>query len=632
MMKNLRTLTFVLAILAAATAAHALTLLPQPQQIRRQGVVFQAPPSHVFSMATNAADPRVQRSLQEFLPPHMEMKEAIASPGPATIFVHATNKVDDITKEYCEALMCRDIIPGNLHRQGYFLGVQKVGDGALVLILYSDPWGAFYATKTLKQLYENDRLAEMSILDYPLFEARGILEGFYGKPWPEDRRTDIIPWLADHKYNGYMYAPKDDHKIRFGWRTSFSETEMKRFSDLAKLGEENFVEFCWELSPGVSVNYSSKKDIVRAYKKFKSIIDVGVDCVILAFDDVGYALTPTDQGEFDTYWQAQVEFSNKLLGKLMDEYPDLRVAFVPNDYWTELVEESEYLRYVGDHLDPRVEIGFTGKKIIPETVSPADAQLYEYYIRRKPFLGDNYPVTDNVTRGGRLSLGPLRNRDPRMYRYVSGFAANAMPLPEASKPAFLTIADYCWNPFAYDPYTSWEKAMNIMGGNVEAGSLLMFFAQQSESSEIWEYDALELFEVTRGLVLAFSNAPNYDFDTWRERAFTMFTMYTEIGGRLETIRNEDNTAMLDEMAPWIRKLGDYGAVGLGAVELLKSKHEGNAPAPSAIDDLEARWKKAEENPAVMTKKVMYNFMLQALALLRDQPLPEKEKYKSILSD
>lgn len=619
------------AVLWSQTAARAYVLLPTPQKILFQGDTLPVGNEPIAVSSTIGDDARILNSLKQIF------NNTIVTPDPMSkqnkgVVVYAADKSDATTKSLCEKMLCADIDPAAMPAQGYFLGIRKIDGRVVVLILFSKPHGAFYATKTLKQLYENNSLPEISIHDWPDFEARGILEGFYGEPWPAAKRTAMIPWMADYKFNGYMYAPKDDHKIRFGWRVGFTEKELDRFKRDADLARENFVQYCWELSPGININFSNTDDLKRAYKKFKSIIDgAGIDCIILAFDDVGFALTSGDQGKFATYWEAQISFTNKLMGKLLEDYPALRVAFVPNDYWGNLVEESEYLRYVGEHLDPRLQFGWTGSKIIPETVTPADAQLYEYYIKRKPFLGDNYPVTDNVTKGGRLSLGPLRGRDPALFRYVSGYAANAMPLPEASKPAFLTIADYTWNPFAYDAETSWKNAARVLGGDTGADALLFFF-KQNESSLIWKYDALELFEAVRGLLRAFKKMPDYDFATYATRCNALFARFAGIDAELGTLSSPENAAMLDEMAPWIQKLKQYGELGQRTAALLESKYNGKAPAAADIDALEADWKTTEQNTATVTKMVMFNFMLRSLAALRDQPEPTAAQYKSLMTD
>ncbi|MGC9321147.1 MAG: beta-N-acetylglucosaminidase domain-containing protein [Kosmotogaceae bacterium] len=55
------------------------------------------------------------------------------------------------------------------------------------------------------------------------FEIRGVVEGFYGTPWPMEKRREIIKFLGEHGYNLYIYAPKDDQLHRKRWRDMYDE-------------------------------------------------------------------------------------------------------------------------------------------------------------------------------------------------------------------------------------------------------------------------------------------------------------------------------------------------------------------------------------------------------------------------
>mgnify|MGYP001494946806 CR=1 FL=1 len=630
-------LALAFAFYFSGTAA-AYVLLPQPRNIIKEGQAITVDAGKVVvSTAIDSHDKRVLNGLKEIFP-GLKVGDAAPSGG---VFIHAAETMDAFAKKYCGDMGCENIDPGAFGPQEYFLGIIEDGGIVNILILFKhgyiekgvgEYYGEYYATRTLKQLFENGTLPEISIHDWPDFEIRGVLEGFYGKPWPDDSRLEMLPWMADYKFNIYLYTPKDDHKLRIGWRSSLSEKELREIKELNDIAYNGYMKYCWSLSPGININFSSEKDMKAAYRKFKSVLEIGVRCFSLAFDDVGPNLSPNDRGKFDTYWEGQVKFSNRVIGKLWEEFPDATFAFVPNDYWGNLAPESESLRYLGENLDRRFTIGWTGNKIIPETVVAEDAVFYEYYIKRKPLLGDNYPVTDNITlAGGRLSMGPLRGRDGRLYRYVSGFVANGSPLPETSKPAFLTIADYTWNSMGYDADESWLKTCKLMFGE-DSYEPFMFFSKQSESSFIWKYDAVDLFEKTRAVIRAYQNLPDYNMKDRAPALRELFRRFSNISGELEATRNEVNSKMLDEMPLWITKLEDYGNLGLRVLDMIEERHAGGDVYATDIDILEADWRKAEENKAVMTKMVMHNFLNTSIALLRDEGIPEPEKLKTLMTD
>ena len=55
----------------------------------------------------------------------------------------------------------------------------------------------------------------------PTLEWRGIVEGAYGRPWTHAERMDVLRWMADHGFNAYVHAPKDDLYQRTQWRDPY---------------------------------------------------------------------------------------------------------------------------------------------------------------------------------------------------------------------------------------------------------------------------------------------------------------------------------------------------------------------------------------------------------------------------
>ncbi|MBJ8193264.1 beta-N-acetylglucosaminidase domain-containing protein, partial [Bacillus cereus] len=70
---------------------------------------------------------------------------------------------------------------------------------------------------------ERCTLPVMSIRDEPSFPVRGIIEGFYGKPWSFADRMDAVRFMAAHRMNTFMYAPKEEPYHRELWREPYPE-------------------------------------------------------------------------------------------------------------------------------------------------------------------------------------------------------------------------------------------------------------------------------------------------------------------------------------------------------------------------------------------------------------------------
>jgi hypothetical protein len=141
-----------------------------------------------------------------------------------------------------------------------------------------------------------------------------------------------------------------------------------------------------------------------------------------------------------------------------------------------------------------------------------------------------------------------------------------------------------------------------------------------------------LHEQTRAVLKAFQNDFNYEMEDGAPELRATLERFTGIGGELEKLRNDETSGMLDEMQKWITKLEDYGRIGLTAVDMLEKKHSGGNVAEAAIDKLEEQWLEVEENKAVITRMVMYNFMQSAIALLRGEEAPGDKELPSILGE
>ncbi|MCB1015823.1 MAG: beta-N-acetylglucosaminidase domain-containing protein [Acidimicrobiales bacterium] len=53
------------------------------------------------------------------------------------------------------------------------------------------------------------------------WDIRGLIEGFYGRPWSWDERCAVARFVAERGMTHYVYAPKDDPRHRERWRDPY---------------------------------------------------------------------------------------------------------------------------------------------------------------------------------------------------------------------------------------------------------------------------------------------------------------------------------------------------------------------------------------------------------------------------
>lgn len=300
------------------------------------------------------------------------------------------------------------------------------------------------------------------IADYPSFPERGVVEGFYGTPWLPHDRTDILRFEGDHSMNVYYYAPKDDPYHRKLWREPYPPEARQQLSGLVSAADRNFVDFCFAISPGLTMTYSSDEDFRALAGKLDSVGKLGVSCFALFLDDVPQDLqNDQDKAQFKTLAQAHVYLVNKLFRYLKAQFPQNRLMVTPTVYTNEW-GSRDYIQEFGAGTDPGVSIAWTGPKVLSPSISVEQSREWGAYLHRPPLIWDNFPVNDGTP--WCRYLGPLIGRDAHLPGAVEGLVSNPMIEPHASMIPLETIADYLWNPSAYDPAQSETHAIESQYG------------------------------------------------------------------------------------------------------------------------------------------------------------------------
>ena len=356
------------------------------------------------------------------------------------------------------------------HAEGYVLtSSDDENANGDVTIIGSDADGAYYGIMTLRQMLEqksaDDRIAEVTIEDYPEIEFRGYIEGFYGYPWTHEERMSLMEDTAKYKMNTYIYAPKDDPYHRTNWKELYPDVQAQQIAELAQAGHENNFNFCWTIHPGATLQFNDT-DFNALIKKYEQLYDLGVRQFGVLFDDTN-----------DWYnGAAQVAFINRIDDEFVKEKGDVKplivVAARYNAAWGP--SASYFTPYMRD-LHEDIQIMWTGAA----TMSNISREVYEWPktwtgVDRDLAVWWNYPVNDYCD--GKLVMAPLHNLNPDLDN-VTGFFSNPMQQADASKVALFSIADYTWNTDSFEYMDSWERAIEELVP--EASDAFKHFAEDT---------------------------------------------------------------------------------------------------------------------------------------------------------
>ncbi|MGS5018091.1 beta-N-acetylglucosaminidase domain-containing protein [Paenibacillus sp. JJ1683] len=425
---------------------------------------------------------------------------------------------------------------GTLTADGYRLDIQKEGR---IEIHASNKRGLKYGMDALHLLLQVEQerctLPVMSIRDEPSFPVRGIIEGFYGKPWSFADRLDAVHFMAAHRMNTFMYAPKDDPYHRELWREPYPEEMFAQIRELKEACERHEIDFHYCISPGNDLNFGSAEDFLKLTEKLAAMITIGVRHFSVLMDDIDYVLKGENRHLLGRSGHAHVFLTNKVHTWLAERLPEFTLTVCPSEYWS--YWDTEYKKDFRERLHPDIKVFWTGYFVFAPQIGRQHAADNHAFYGHELWLWDNIPVND--CDHDRLFLDPLRGRYSRLpARGHTGMVANPMNQWECSKVTLITMSHYMWNSERYMPGLSWEWAVRELAG--EHADELMFFCRQNKNSRLGgnTYEDVDL-------ALQMRDIPALDF--YFERLLHVVSVLQNISA------NDAAAGFVAQATPWLER-------------------------------------------------------------------------------
>lgn len=465
----------------------------------------------------------------------------------------------------------------DLPQDGYILASGKDPQGKQEVVLAgTTPSGTFYAAQTLRQLLitvdGQKHIPAVTIKDWPKMAWRGSIEGFYGDPWSHQDRLRQLDFYGEQKMNMYIYAPKDDPYHRDKWRDPYPADKVKEVGELVTKAKQNHVELVFAISPGNSVCFSDDADFQALTNKAQAMWDIGVRSYAIFLDDISMTLRcNADKTKFNgdshPVAAAQAFLLNRFKTEFIDKHAGAhRLITVPTDYAN--ITTTAYIDRFAALVDPSIIVQWTGSAVVPAGISASDADKANAIYKHDLLIWDNFPVNDYAR--DKLYLGPLYNRDPGLADHgIIGLTANPMNEAEASKIALFTIANYLWNPQAYNPESSWQLSIQRFGGS--AADALQVFAENNYSSPLNAKESLTIQPLIEKFWSAFVSGGNMT-----NAATPLTDAFTKLQQAPGILRNQLNNArFIEETQHYLDKYEWYGKAGVEAVQMIQAQKRNN---------------------------------------------------------
>ncbi|MBQ7115836.1 MAG: beta-N-acetylglucosaminidase domain-containing protein [Clostridia bacterium] len=425
-----------------------------------------------------------------------------------------------------------------LSKEKYFI----IASEDKVLIEASSERGVFRAVNTLCKLIENDELKTGELEDYPLFETRGYIEGFYGKTWSNEKRHSVMRLMAKYGMNTFYYAPKDDAYHREKWRELYPENELEALKKLFDSATEQQLDFAWNIGPGLTYKYTSEEDFNCLVAKIKSVYDIGVRTFGLLLDDIPWDFQyEEDKEKFDGIVDAHIYLINKTYKALKEIDNSINLTVCPTQYSGD--EKGYYISKFGQGIPTDVKMFWTGAEICSRVLTVREAEELFRSTKHKPLFWDNFPVND-CEMYQEMHLGAIIGRDVELYKACEGLISNVMEYAECSKIPLMTIADYLWNPVCYNPDNSLKNAHKEILG--EKAELFRYFADHLGVSCLSKYSSAFMSDKLSHINFLLSNGRQQD-------ALAEFREYNLNMRKCLEMLEDTSIELFKEMAKWVNK-------------------------------------------------------------------------------
>lgn len=487
-----------------------------------------------------------------------------------SVYLNYKCSIDSINKEFLEEILIKNnyILCEKRLKQGLNIEIDVVDSfknttnkdlfdaykidikNNLISITTLNQTGLYYSFLTLQTILQHSYFYECEILDYSEMKYRGFIEGYYGIPYTNEERIDLIKYTSSLKGNIYIYAPKDDPYHSLKWKQPYNSSDLLALKKVVDASNKYKCRFAWAIHPFMHECFSSslyEKDLKKLLDKFNQLYEIGVRQFVISADDVDYKIKEASSGEFHK------KILNDVANFLKEKKDCYELIFVPSAYCTLSslffhIDVKNYFEELCSDLDENVSIMWTGHDVFSK-ISTLDAKLFYSLSGRHPFFWLNWPVNDYTRE--HLLMGKAEVFDKYLFvedEKLIGIVNNPMEEAEPSKIGIFQTLCYAWNYHDFDINLAYKQSFRSVESN-QYKNLMKISSFLTNGKKYNGSYFKETPKLKRLIKLYFKNEKVY-------KPLLIKEFETTLTAIKEYMNYASNIKMKETISPWLNSLAD----------------------------------------------------------------------------
>lgn len=282
----------------------------------------------------------------------------------------------------------------------------------------------------------------------------GVIEGFYGQPWPQAERLNTLAWMPGAGLNTYVYAPKADRHLRRDWRRPHEPDAWRELLTLRQTAGDADVSFGLGFSPWGLQQHMGWAEAAALRQAVQRLNRLQPDLFCILFDDM--------PGGRSDLAERQLAVIEEVLSVSTASCHMICPTYYSQD---PILEElfgampADYLQQLGEGVPAETGLLWTGRKVLSSGYRQEDIDWVTERSGLPVVLWDNYPVNDGRKTSDFLHLSPFRERPWQIQQWCAGHLSNPMNQAALSRRVLASLGQLYQQREHYRPVVAWEAML-----------------------------------------------------------------------------------------------------------------------------------------------------------------------------